>query len=555
MNRQKGMAIGILITSLVVAGGFYTWFSCIASVLLMAGILISVFREKRLLIIRNPFGIAVTVVAVCYLLVCLWAIDRGMALFGFFKFLPFPLYLIWLEQREINREEILQYLPAIGTVLTVLTYVMSFFETFDLVQVEGRLGGSFLYPNTFAIFLLVCLLIALKRIGEKDYFEILYAVILLFGIYQTGSRTVYIITALALLATVLVSGLKRLYKLLICIGGAGAVGVAAVLLGGRIAEISWESSTFLGRLLYYKDGLGIILKHPFGLGYHGYYFVEKQYQTGVYNVLNIHNDVLQLILDIGILPALFFFGVFVYYIVRAVKQRQKRNAVILSALLMHIFFDYDMQFLSILFLLVLLIDDRRGISREKVGGLSLGFVTVVSVLAAGGAVLLGLSDYLYTVKKYEQSYQIYGGNTMSEAYLLTELSDMTELRKKAEDVVGKNQEFYIGYSYLAVSYLQEGNVPEYIKYSRTTLEKAPYVYQSYVDYATGLIYAGQSFLSNGDTENAKLCVGELDRITEQLHGLKESSDSLAWKINDTPETELPEEYLRLIQSLKDQLNE
>ena len=119
VDRQRGLATGLLITSLVIAGGFYIWFSCIASVILLIAVLISVFREKKLVISRNPFGIAVLGVGFMYLLVCLWAVDRGMALFGFFKFLPFPLYYIYLEQREVDREKIIQYLPAMGTVITV----------------------------------------------------------------------------------------------------------------------------------------------------------------------------------------------------------------------------------------------------------------------------------------------------------------------------------------------------------------------------------------------------------------------------------------------------
>lgn len=555
MNRQRITATGILVTSLVVAGGFYIWFSCIVSIFLLIAVLIGVFREKKLVIGKNPFWIAVTVVGVFYLLACLWAVDRGMALFGFFKFLPFPLYLIYLEQRDVEKEQIIQRLPAIGTIITVLTYVMSFFDSFDLVLTEGRLGGTFLYPNTFAIFLLICLLTALEQIGKKDWFQILYAGILLFGIYQTGSRAVYIITALALFAMILFSGIKKVHKLILCAVGAGTIVAAVLLLGGRLAQISLHSSTFLGRLLYYKDGLRIIWKHPFGLGYHGYYFVEKQYQTGVYNVLNIHNDVMQLILDIGILPAVFFFAVFIYYIVRAIRQKKRRNAIVLSALLMHLLFDYDMQFAAILFIFVLFVDDRRGVKKERVSGLSLGFLTVVTTLCIGGAVLLGISDYLYTAERYEESYQVYNGNTMAEAYTLRDITDPEELRKRAQDVTEKNQELYIGYIYLANSYLQGGNVPEYMKYTATAITKAPYEYTNYVDYATVLIYSAQHFIDQGDQESAKICIGELDRITEVLADLEKSSDSIAWQINDKPETELPSEYKRMIHSLKEQINE
>ncbi len=551
--RKDVVASAILIAALVLAGGFYTWVSCIISIVLLVLILLRIYKEKKLLILRNPFGIAVTVVGVFYLLVCLWAVDRGMALFGFFKFLPFPLFLIYLEQAEVDRQKLIRLLPPVGTIVTVLTFVMSQFRVFDLVVTEGRLGGSFQYPNTFAVFLLMAALVALENVYKKDYFQLLYFAILLFGIYQTGSRTVYIITTAALLAMVIFSGLRLRNKLIICGAGIGAVAAAVLMLGGRLAEISLDSSTFLGRLLYYKDGLGIILKHPFGLGYHGYFFVEKQYQTGVYNVLNIHNDVLQLILDIGILPALLFFGVYVYYIVRAIRQKDRCRAVVLSALLLHVFFDYDMQFLSILFLMVLFIDDRRGISREKISGLSRGFFTLLSLLCAAGSVILGISDYLYTVRSYESSYQIYNGNTMSEAYTLRDLTDNQELRERSQDVVNRNQELYVGYIYLAKSCLQEGNVSEYIRYSSLALEKAPFEYQIYEDYATVLIYSAGKYMESGDRDSAKACVDELDRIVTLLAGLEEKADAIAWKINDTPVTKLPDATMRNIRSLKEQL--
>ena len=555
MNRHSGTATGILLSALVIAGGFYIWFSCIVSVVLMIMILVEIFNQKKLVIIKNPFGIATIVMGFFYLILCLWAVDRGMALFGFFKFLPFPLYLIYLEQHEIDRERIISFLPAAGSVITVLTYVMSRFRSFDLVVAEGRLSGSFLYPNTFAIFLLVCLIVAVYEIKNRDYFEIIYAVILLFGIYETGSRAVYIITVLGLFAILLISGIKVIKKLIISAVGIGIIGAAAVLFGGRLADISLHSSTLLGRILYYKDGLKIIIKHPFGLGYHGYYFVQKRYQTGVYNVLNIHNDVMQLFLDIGFIPAVLFFSVFIYYIVRAIKQKDGRTTVILCAVLMHIVFDYDMQFMAILFIIILFINDRRGVSKEKISTLSLGIVTLLSMICISGALRLGSSDYLYTIHRYEKSYKLYKGNTMSEAYMLGEITDPEELMKYSKDVVEKNKELYVGYLYLASSYLQSGDMLSYMNYSAIAIEKAPYVYQNYVDYATVLIYSAQTYINDGDNESARICVGELNRITDAMDKLKDSSDKLAWKIYEKPQTELPPEYQSLIFSLKEQLNE
>ena len=59
---------------------------------------------------------------------------------------------------------------------------------------------------------------------------------------------------------------------------------------GRFLTISLESSTLMGRLLYYRDVLPVILKHPFGLGYMGYYYAQGGFQTGVYATKFVHNE-------------------------------------------------------------------------------------------------------------------------------------------------------------------------------------------------------------------------------------------------------------------------
>ena len=75
---------------------------------------------------------------------------------------------------------------------------------------------------------------------------------------------------------------------------------------GRFLTSSLNSSTLLGRLLYWQDGIKILMDYPMGCGWRGYSFLQGLYQTGVYEVRYIHNDYLQLMLDGGILPGLLF---------------------------------------------------------------------------------------------------------------------------------------------------------------------------------------------------------------------------------------------------------
>ena len=71
----------------------------------------------------------------------------------------------------------------------------------------------------------------------------------------------------------------------------------------RVLSLSFTESTFVGRFLYYMDALPQILRRPFGMGYMGYYYDQLSVQTGVYSVMYLHNDLFQLVLDTGWIPA------------------------------------------------------------------------------------------------------------------------------------------------------------------------------------------------------------------------------------------------------------
>ena len=86
-------------------------------------------------------------------------------------------------------------------------------------------------------------------------------------------------------------------KVIISVFAAGAVVavILAVAAGSagileRFTNISFEQVRFSGRILYVQDALPLILKHPFGLGYYGYYFIQQSVQTGVYTGVNAHNE-------------------------------------------------------------------------------------------------------------------------------------------------------------------------------------------------------------------------------------------------------------------------
>ena len=89
----------VLLLSIFCVGGFNEHISCLLSCLISIYFFIKIFTKKEIKFQANLFSVAITVLCLFYGLTCFWAIDAGMALIGFFKFMPILLYalLLWQE--------------------------------------------------------------------------------------------------------------------------------------------------------------------------------------------------------------------------------------------------------------------------------------------------------------------------------------------------------------------------------------------------------------------------------------------------------------------------
>lgn len=318
-------------------------------------------KKVDLKIYINLTSISVFAIVLFYLLSTIWATDSGMALIGFMKFMPILGFTLMIMQQK-NNDNIISSVPFVASGMTIISSVgmqFSFLESF--FSVDGRLAGFFQYPNTFALFLLVAELIILAK-EKHNIFDYISFSVLVFGIFYTGSRTVFILFVLSniILFFNIKSKKFKIFTLAIAVL-AILCAIAYFLLSGntnalnRFLTISLtDSSTFIGRLLYFQDAVPVILKHPFGLGYMGYYFIQQSIQTGVYSVMYIHNDFLQLLLDIGWVPC----GIFIAAIIKSIFSKNIifYKKVILCTMALHSCFDFNLQFVAMFFVMILFMD-------------------------------------------------------------------------------------------------------------------------------------------------------------------------------------------------------
>ena len=201
-----GIKMLILMTCIVIVGilggGYYVSVSAVTGIVLTGVLFYRMYVKKRITAAWDLNMAAFAVLVFGYLLSCLWAVDSGMALMGVVKFLPLLLFYVLVSGLTDEREKMIASLPMLGCLMTAFSFVMMQFEVFEQwVSVAGRLSGFFQYPNTYALFMLICLILVMWRFDYKkiDWLDIVYGVAAVFGIIMSGSRTVFVLTAVAVI--------------------------------------------------------------------------------------------------------------------------------------------------------------------------------------------------------------------------------------------------------------------------------------------------------------------------------------------------------------------
>lgn len=538
--------------SLVCAGLFYEYLSCFFSLFLIAGLLFYIRDNRALRYKLNYVSITVCLISAFYFLSAFWAIDYGMALIGGFKFLPLPLFLCVLYQEKEIAPAIKKWLPDIAAVLTVVSAIgMCIPEANSILHVAGRLAGTFQYPNTFALFLLVTeiLLLGQEKIEKK---ECLVLVILLTGIVLTGSRTVFVLT---ILINVLMLFFHKNKKTKIALGSCLLAGIIIVvayeLVSGesgiveRLSSISFGESTFLGRLLYYQDAIPLIIKNPLGLGFMGYYYMQQSIQTGVYSVMYIHNDFLQILLDIGWIPLLALMGVIIKSLLN--KKIPLHERLIILVIALHSCFDFNLQFVSIFCLLILFLDYDTG--KEYVIRKTQSCIIILGLISIC-CLYVGIHLTLVDLKKNEAAHYLYPWNTQNESVLITQVEEMEDAVIIADKILERNEYLNIVYSVKAREAYEAGNFTDLINYKNLIFEIAPFQYEEYEEYCYMLINGISLYLQAGDVESANYCKEELQKVRASVESMDEHLSDLGKKIKDQPETELPEEIINYINGME-----
>lgn len=539
----------LLLAALALFGGFHEYISCAVSVCLCIYLICKMGKNKRLILKKSLLSLTVFLTVLFYGLTCFWAVDSGMAWIGFVKFLPILLYTIALWQEDSTA--MLEVLPWFGALMVLVSAAgMLMPQTSEFFSVAGRLAGFFQYPNTFALLLLVCQLLILKKEKLKlaDYAVL---AVLIGGLLYTGSRTVFVLFVLANLAFFMLGGRKKLITALIGLGVLGIFAVAILLWGQdtvlyRYLTISLTESTFVGRLLYLVDALPLLLKYPFGVGYMGYYYIQGNIQTGVYSVAYAHNELLQLFLDVGLIPGCLFLATVLSFLLG--KGQSPRDKVIVGTVFLHCLLDFDLQFIAMFLLLISLLSPQSGTPIHLKKNLLPAKTALVACALL--CVYMGCALLLSHLGFNELSDKLYAANTRNKLTMLEQTKDLEKANALADEILEQNTHYFAPYSIKAKYSYAKGDFGSLIQYKNAAFEKNPFGYEEYEEYCQMLIYGIGLYRQMGDTGSVEICQAELLAAQEKLASNAQRLSTLGKMIVDQPTTELSEEVRHYITEME-----
>jgi len=555
----------LFITSFLGFGLFHESVACIFSGLYGLFWAVMSVQRKKMAFYCNATNIVLAVIVLMYGISALYGVDSGMGLIGFCKMLtPFFFLCLAMQLTKEERSELVGLIPGLGSFMVVIGMVSYFISPLQSFFYEAnRLGGFFQYANVFALFCLVgmILLIAETKVlavnAQSNKEKVCFwgkLILLMLGIFLAGSRTVFVLFVCATLCL----AVKRKEIRIPLLGMLGVM-FAGVLIYvfftgnvqnvGRFLTTSLSSSTFVGRLLYAKDGLKILLDHPLGLGYLGYYYMEPSVQTGVYSVRYIHNDFLQMMLDIGVVPGILF--IFVFFKNIFTKSREFYQRLTLLVMGIAFLMDFDLEFTSMWFLVILLFDCFEGKKELNIAaGGKLAFYKVIAGIVAVVSLYIGGAMLPRHVGNVEMTASFLPFYTEANTEVLAMETDLEQGVTLAERILKQNAYVAEAYDVLAMAAFGQGDYSKMSELKKQSVSLRKYEIEGYERYILLLSQAITLANEQGDMETAgKLLIDVVD-VSVQIKSVEAETDTLAYQIRDLPDFELDEEIVKYIKQVE-----
>ncbi len=256
----------------------------------------------------------------------------------------------------------------------------------------------------------------------------------------------------------------------------------------------------------------------------------------------MHNDFLQIALDVGLIPLLLFIVAIVSYLFK--KHIPISDKIIVAAFIIHSMFDFNLQFVSMFMLLIALLNTNDGKQIDLVKGISALKITsfILVLINIYMCVSLALSQFT----AYNASNALYPFNTRNKLLLLEQQEDVVVANEIAEDILKYNTYYYAPYSVKAKYCYSKGDFVGVIENKNAVFLRNRFRYTEFKEYGVMLVNGILAYEQMGDTKSADILKRELISLKNGMERNKENLSKLGSMINEQPITTLPDEILKYI---------
>ena len=548
--RQNTPLVFLLLILIPLFGGYYLFSVFLVGAALALLLLHTVWRTGAILLPTGPEAWCLYLLVGCTLLTVPFAVSAGMAFAGTLRLAVWVLFFLYAATYSPQeRADILDVAAYEGAILSLVTIAGFLYDAAaGIDDPNGRIDGLFQYANTWSLYLLICLILLIMR-EKRRALDWPAMAALLCGIYLSGSRGVFLLLLPLALAWGIYQIARRRDAKTVVIAAAAAVSIgvlATVVSGGlvldRLRAITLTSSSLNGRLLYCIDGLNMLLRHPMGVGYGGYLYLQPLEQTGVYILRFIHNEYLQAALDGGIPAGLCMAGLCAAMLFRKGVPARERAVVFVVAA--HALIDFDLQFSAVAFLLLLCGSGGRRGEIVPPRWRASAAACAVCVL------VFGYFSVVYALDFFERpaaAYALFPADLSLAEKRLQSFSDVESAEPVADAIISSTDLSMLAWDCKLAAAARRADVSGMAEYKYQYLRLNRYRGEVYEDFS--------ALLENACVQGSDLELVRYKTLAQavitQLEEVNRTTSFLAYRIADKPELEFsPRICMRLNQIIE-----
>lgn len=281
----------------------------------------------------------------------------------------------------------------------------------------------------------------------------------------------------------------------------------------------------------------------------GYSYYYPEIQTADYAIKFVHNDFIQQAIDAGIISMLMLIYLFISNIFSKKSTSYKREILII--MLLHMLLEFDMQFIVIHLIFVMLLADKE----EKAYFFSIkqAKLTIVLLVIIQTSIFMyfGIGSILDKYGNYQTALALIPNKTNPKIQKLKNMDNLAEAYEVANELLRDNKYILTAYKAKANYAYYTENWEQMIENQKKVISLDKYNIENYEEYIFMISNGLDKTIKQNQTEKTKYLTKEALEVRNLLENVKKATSPLAYKIIDKPELELNDatkKYLNVLEN-------